>query len=104
MRRKIDRVTIVQVTLVLIIWTCAGVALYSVHDAMAHELPDPPRPAGYYQMEQGEVFALRCPTNPDNVQPAVNVALMDGEWRVIVGCPEVINGKADDLGRVQSSR
>lgn len=56
--------------------------------AQARELSTPPEPSGYYQMEPGEVFEARCPDNPDGVQPAVNVALMDGEWRLILGCPE----------------
>lgn len=51
----------------------------------------PPQPTGYYQMVSGEVFELRCDENVDNVQPAVNLHLQDGEWRVFVGCPDTNN-------------
>lgn len=44
---------------------------------------------GYYHMAQGEVYELRCDDNPDGVQPAVNVHLVNGEWRIIAACPQM---------------
>ena len=69
---------------ILLILTVAQVA-------QARELPTPPEPSGYYQMEPGEVFEARCTDNPDGVQPAVNVALVGGEWRLVLGCPEQVD-------------
>jgi len=75
---------------VLCVLFVAAAILVAIDEIAYAEQAIPMQTSGYYQMTQGEIIEQRCPVNPDGIQPAVNMVLIDNQWRVIVACPEVV--------------